>query len=433
MMIMKNIFRDNEPSYHSFRMYPLRRSLVRSALYSAMFLLIIIITTACKSKTKNVVTDPDVYYTCSMDPQVIESKPGKCPICHMELTVARKSTQKNDNELQLSPQQIQLGNIIVDTIQNGELGNQLILTGTLNFNELNTTAVSATIAGRVDKLYFKNIGDYVAKGAKLFDLYSEELNTAKQEYLLAWQKQMVLGNTVIDYNELVQSAKNKLLLRGMSEAQIKALSENNQVSTITSFYSTSGGYITELNIKEGDYVAEGTSIVRLVDLSTLWVKAQLYTSQLAQLNPSATATVQFPDLPTKEIDGKIEFVNPEINPATRINLIRIKIPNKQNILKPGMPVYVVIKDPQRKTLSLPVDAVLQTGKMSMVWVQTSANRFMSKMVETGMESDGMIEIKSGLKEGEAVVVNGAYLLQSEYIFRKGASPMSGHDMSNMKM
>jgi len=405
----------------------------RKALQIAYCLLLIVLLASCKSKTNNVTTDPDVYYTCSMDPQVVESKPGKCPICHMELTVARKSTQKNDNELQLSPQQIHLGNIVVDTIHNGELGNQLILTGTLTFNELNTTAVSARIAGRVDKLYFKNLGDYVPKGAKLFDLYSEELNTAKQEYLLALQKQHVLGNSVIDYNQLIQSAKNKLLLWGMSEAQIKALSENNQANNMTSFYSTSGGYITELNIKEGDYVSEGTSIVRLADLSSLWVEAQLYTSQLTQLNPSATATVQFPDLPDKEIEGKIEFVNPEINPATRINLIRIKIPNEQKMLKPGMPVYVIIKNPQRKTLSLPVDAVLQTGKMSMVWVQTSANKFISKTVETGMESDGMIEIKSGLKEGEAVVVNGAYLLQSEYIFRKGASPMAGHDMSKMKM
>jgi Cu(I)/Ag(I) efflux system membrane fusion protein len=430
---MKNILYDNEPNGNTSMVPQLRRTLLRSVLYSAMLLLVAITATSCKSETNTVATDPDVYYTCSMDPQVIESKPGKCPICHMQLTVARKSTQKNDNELQLSPQQIQLGNIVVDTIHNGELGNQLILTGILNFNELNTTAVSARIAGRVDKLYFKNIGDYVSKGAKLFDLYSEELNTAKQEYLLALQKQKVLGNSVIDYNTLIQSAKSKLLLWGMSEAQIKALPENNQTSNITGFYSTSGGYITELNIKEGDYVSEGTSIVRLADLSRLWVEAQLYTSQLAQLNTSATATVHFPDLPNKKIEGKIEFVNPEINPATRINLIRINIPNEQNILRPGMSVYVIIKDSHHKTLSLPVDAVLQTGKMSVVWVQTSANRFMSKMVETGIESDGMIEIKSGLKEGDAVVVNGAYLLQSEYIFRKGANPMAGHDMSKMKM
>jgi Cu(I)/Ag(I) efflux system membrane fusion protein len=392
-----------------------------------------ILVFSCTLKTETAVTDPDIYYTCSMDPQVVESKPGKCPICHMQLTTVRKSAMKNDNELQLSPQQIQLGNILVDTIRKDGIGNEFILTGILNFNQDNATAVSARIAGRVEHLYFKNIGEYVPKGARLFDLYSEQLNTAKQEYLLALQKQEILGNGVIDYSSLIQSAKNKLLLWGMSENQIKELNEKKQPENITSFYGATGGYITELNIKEGDYVAEGTGIMRLADLSTLWVEAQLYTSQLAQFNSSAKATVEFPDLPGKKIKGSIEFVNPEINPATRINLVRITIPNKENVFKPGMPAYVTLNDPHYKALSLPVDAVLRTGTMASVWIQTSANKFMNKMVEAGMESNGMIEIKSGLKEGDAVVVKGAYLLQSEYVFRKGAAPMEGHDMSKMKM
>ena len=410
-----------------------KRTYMLLIVYPGTFLITAMVIASCKSKPNVVTTDGDVYYTCSMDPQVVESKPGKCPICHMQLAAARKSAQKNDNELQLSPQQIQLGNIVVDTIRNGEIGNQMVLAGVLTFNQLNATAMSARIAGRVDKLYFKNIGDYVPKGTKIFDLYSEELNTAKQEYILALQKQKILGNGVIDYNALIRSAKNKLLLWGMSESQVKTLDENSQPGEVTSFYSTVSGYMTELNIREGDYVAEGTTIARLVDLSSLWVEAQLYTSQLAQFNSSAKAIVQFPGIPGKEVEGQIEFVNPEINPATRINLIRMTIPNKEHILKPGMPVNVLIKSRAYKTLSLPVGAVLRTGAMATVWVQTSVNKFMSKMVETGMESDRMIEIKSGIAEGDAVVVNGAYLLQSEYIFRKGASPMAGHDMGNMKM
>ena len=388
---------------------------------------------SCKSKTEGIASDPDVYYTCSMDPQVIEAKPGKCPICNMQLTSARKSVKENESELQLSPQQIQLGNIRVDTIRNGSISNEFTLTGVLNFNQLNSAAISARISGRVDKLYFKNTGEYVRKGAKLYDLYSEELNNAKQEYILATQKRMAIGNSMIDYDALILSAKNKLLLWGMSEQQVKALGENDQADNLTSFYSNSSGYITELNIKEGDYLKEGANILRLADLSTLWAEAQLYATQIPQVNPEAKAVVKIPDIPGKEIQGKIEFVNPEINPATRINLLRITVPNKEGLLKPGMPVYVILKNPKFKTLSLPSDAVLRTGSMASVWIQTGANRFTSKMVETGTETDGMIEIKSGLHEGDAVVVNGAYLLQSEYIFRKGTNPMQGHDMSNMKM
>lgn len=127
----------------------------------------------------------------------------------------------------------------------------------------------------------------------------------------------------------------------------------------------------------------------------------------------------------------IQFVNPEINPDTRINLVRVAISNAGNELKPGMPAYVVLKNRQRNSLTLPIDAVIRNEKMNTVWIQVDKNTFKNVMVETGLESGDRIEIRSGLKEGDVVVISGAYLLNSEYIFRKGANPMAGHDMSNM--
>lgn len=173
---------------------------------------------------------------------------------------------------------------------------------------------------------------------------------------------------------------------------------------------------------------EGGTIMRLADLSTLWAEAQVYTSQLAELDKSGTAIVQIPDMPGKEFTGRIEYLNPEINPDTRINLIRVAIPNTSQQLKPGMPAYVIIKGSQRSTLTLPLDAVLRDALGATVWVKSGQNSFVSKMVETGLEAEGRIEIKSGLKQGDIVVVKGAYLLQSEYKFKKGANPMEGHNM-----
>jgi Cu(I)/Ag(I) efflux system membrane fusion protein len=172
---------------------------------------------------------------------------------------------------------------------------------------------------------------------------------------------------------------------------------------------------------------EGGTIVKLADLSTLWAEAQVYTSQLAEVNRNSAATVQLPDFENKEIKGRIEFVNPEINPDTRINLIRVSIPNPGNQLKPGMPAYVLLKSPQRQSLTLPIDAVIRDGKGATVWIQTGKNTFKSTMVQTGLESDDRIEIKSGLKSGDVVVLTGAYLLHSEYVFKKGADPMAGHN------
>lgn len=409
-----------------------RETKVFNWIFPIVFCLLIL--ASCKSKTQTATVDPDIYYTCSMDPQVIESKPGKCPICHMDLTPVKKSTQQeNNDELALSPEQMQLGNIKVDTIKNTFVGNQLVLTGTLNFDQTKINDVSARVSGRIEKLFFKKIGDYVTKGAPLYEIYSEELNNAKQEYLLALQKKATLDNSVINFDDVIESAKNKLLLWGMSEQQIRNINKDVLTNPRTTFFSTASGYITQLNLQEGNYVAEGGNIVKLAGLSTLWVEAQVYATQLSQLNNAKNVMVQIPDFPGKKIPGKISFQNPELNSASRINLIRINIPNEDNQLKPGMSAYITVKTAGVNALFLPSDAVLRDGKMAMVLIQTSQNKFKSVMVETGNESGDMIEIKSGIQQNDEVVISGAYLLQSEYIFRKGAEPMAGMDMGGMKM
>lgn len=370
----------------------------------------------------------DVYYTCSMHPQVMQDKPGNCPICGMKLIEAKKGISKDPNEVQLSDQQIQLGNISTDTIRSGVIGDQMVLTATLNADQRNINAVSARVMGRIERLYFKNLGDYVSKGDKLFDIYSEELNNAKQEYILALEKQKTLDNPLIDFTALLQSAKNKLLLWGLSETQIQEIAVRKATTALTTFYSPVAGYVTTLDIREGEYAMEGGTIVRIADLSTLWAEAQVYTSQLSQIDNNAVASVQFPDLPGKQTSGKIEFMNPEINPQTRITLLRVNVANPGKFLKPGMPAYVTIRGKQVNTLTLPSDAVLRTGTGASVWVQTGNHTFKSRMVEIGMEDGERVEIKSGLQSGDIVVITGAYLLNSEFIFKKGANPMEGMKM-----
>lgn len=395
--------------------------------YITFMAFLLFVLTSCKNNNQ-LATDPDTYYTCSMDPQVVEYKPGKCPICKMDLTPVKKKKGENKDELQLSEQQIQLGNIHTDTIRNGTIGDQLVLTATLNLDQMKSTSVSSRVMGRVEKLFYKNMGDYVNQGAPLYEIYSEDLNNAKQEYILALNKKREFAaETVIDFDQLIQSAKTKLLLWGLSEAQIAELAKSRKAAPTTTFYSTATGFITQLDIREGDYVMEGGTIVKLANLSTLWAEAQVFTSQLSAIDNNSMTIVQIPEFDNLEIQGRIEFVNPEINPDTRINLIRVSIPNPGNQLKPGMPAYVIVKSPQRTSLSLPIDAVIRDGKGATVWIQSGKNTFKSVMVQPGLESGDRIEIKSGLKEGDVVVLSGAYLLHSEYVFKKGADPMAGHN------
>jgi Cu(I)/Ag(I) efflux system membrane fusion protein len=393
-------------------------------------ILLLLVLLSCKNKKKVAMQEPDVFYTCSMHPQIMQNTPGDCPICGMDLIKVEKKKAASDESIMLSDLQIQLGNIQVDSVGKGAIGDETILTATLSVDETKTTTVSARIGGRIERLYFKSEGDYVQKGAKLYDLYSEELNNAKQEYLLALEKQRVLDNSIVDLKQLVQSAKNKLLLWGMSEAQINELERIRKSSPLTSFYSPASGYVTVLESHEGDYVMEGGAIVRLANLSSLWAEAQVYTSRLSEFDPRGFATVRLPEL-GKEVNGTIQLVNPEINPDTRINLVRVSIPNAGNQLKPGMPAYVVLKNRQRNSLTLPIDAVIRNEKMSAVWLRVDKNTFKSVMVQTGLETGDRIEIRTGLKEGDVVVTTGAYLLNSEYIFRRGANPTAGHDMINM--
>lgn len=393
--------------------------------YLIIILSVLVILASCKSKTES--THTNEYYTCSMHPQVMQDKPGNCPICHMDLIMVKKGSAAA-NEIILNDEQVRLGNIQTDTIRSGMIGDEVVLTATLNTDETKVNSINARIMGRIDHLYFKNVGDYVSKGTHLYDLYSEELNNAKQEYIVAVEKQQTLDNSIIDFNRLLQSAKTKLLLWGMSEGQVKELAKTKKASPLTSFYSDAAGYITELAVMEGQFVSEGSTIVKLADLSSLWAEAQVYTSQFAGIDFKGTVNIEVPDLPGKEWKGKIEFANPEITTDSRINLVRVTVSNANGQLKPGMPAYVKIKSKAVNTLSLPLDAVLRDGKMNVVWVQSAKNSFKMRMVETGMESEDRIAIKSGIQNGDVVVTRGAYLLNSEYVFKNGGDAMAGMDM-----
>jgi membrane fusion protein, copper/silver efflux system len=334
-----------------------------------------------------------------------------------------------DDEIQLTAQQIQLGNIKTDTLRSRNMNNQTVLTAVLNFDQTKTSAVSSRVMGRIEVLYFKNIGDYINKGDKLYDLYSEELNTAKQEYLSALVRQKVFAdNLMVDFNTLIQSARHKLTLWGMSETQIALMEQAGKVPITTTFYSPNAGYITALNVQQGDNVMEGSTIVQLADLSTLWAEAQVFTTQFAQIQSNTAIIVRVPPFENEPIQGKISFVNPEIIPDSRINLLRISIPNKNNKLKPGMSANVYINTGKQTSLRLPIDAIIRDAKGATVWIKTGENTFKSKMIEVGAEANNFIEIKNGLLSGDLVVVTGAYLLQSEYLFKKGTNPMAGHKM-----
>lgn len=374
--------------------------------------------------------DDVVYYTCSMDPQIKEDKPGKCPICHMTLTPI-KEDKSASNQIALSAQQIKLGNI--NTLELTESSNSIEekFTGVLSINQEKVHTLAARAMGRIERLYFKSTGDYISKNAPIYDLYSEDLAIAKQDYLIALKQIDLPGVFGKNAKTVAESAKQKLLFFGLSENQIQKIVTQNDQAPNTTFYSTYNGYISEILSTEGSFVMEGTGLYKLSALNSLWLEAQVNVIYANKIRIGQQSKVAFTDFPKKIVFGKVSFINPEINPDTRLLLVRIEIPNNNLTLKPGMQGIIELKQSNLKGFFLPINAVIQEENASYVWLEKEKGVYENAMVITGSETDGLIEIKSGLEKGNKVVISGAYAINSEYRFRKGANPMEDHDMSAM--
>nr|WP_314897731.1 efflux RND transporter periplasmic adaptor subunit [uncultured Flavobacterium sp.] len=368
-----------------------------------------------------------IFYTCSMDPQVKEDKPGKCPICHMELT-PMKNDDTEANEISLSKQQLQLGNITTETIATTQSSLEQNYTGVLTINQEKINTISARAMGRIEKLYFKTVGDYVAENEPVYQLYSEDIAIAKHDYFTAYKQLTMPGDFGKNAHTMLIAAKQKLLFFGLSNAQIENIKSTKEISPYTIFYSTSSGTISEIIATEGSYAMEGAGIIKLTDLNSLWLETQVNVNYAKSVHLGQNAKVSFSDFPDKTINAKISFINPEINPDTRLLLIRMEIPNQNLLLKPGMQAIAKLTQSNITGLFIPTDAVIREENASYIWIEKRPGVFESLMVETGVEINGMIEIKSEIDINKKVVITGAYAINSEYKFRKGSDPMEGMEM-----
>lgn len=396
-----------------------------------ILLALVAMITACQNKntedhSKHNAADIS-YYTCSMHPQIRVDKPGKCPICQMDL-IPVKNNGLETEEIALSAQQIKLGNISMQTIEETKNRREESYTGMLTYNQNNIKTISARTMGRIEKLFFKTTGNYIRLNDPLYVLYSEDIAIAKRDYLAAWKQLEIPGDFGKNAKTLMNAAEQKLLFYGLTDKQIESLQKNNEVSPYTTFYSSYSGYVTDISVTEGSYVMEGSALIRIADLSNLWLEAQINANYANQVRMGQLANIYFTDYPDKSISSKITFINPEINPDTRLLLIRLEVPNQNLLLKPGMQAVIKLKQPDINGLFIPVDAVIREENATYIWIEKRPGVFINKMVETGAEINGMIEIKSKIDKEEKIVISGAYAINSEYKFRKGSDPMEGMKM-----
>ncbi|MBK8698780.1 MAG: efflux RND transporter periplasmic adaptor subunit [Saprospiraceae bacterium] len=392
-------------------------------------LLSLLAISGCKNEHQYHQTESGSYYTCPMHPSVVSSTPGSCPVCNMSLIKVERKENKHlgqeGNFITIEKRQQELAGIKIDTVRLRSISSVSTIIGTVAIDEEQVKVISSRAKGRIDKLFVKSTGFYLKIGSPLYSIYSEQLQSDKKEYLSLIKNSKSTTATSTMTNDFLSAAKNKLLLWGMTEKQIADIENLGNTGPLITFFSSVSGYVIEVNITEGMYVDEGTTLLKTTSLNQLWVEAQLYSNEISSISENKTFQIFSESNPEKIYKGTLVYNNPIVEDGKRIQLFKIRINNSGRELIPGTLVTVIPEKSLNKLLAVPKSAVL-LEKMKTVWVLAHENTFEQRMVKTGAENNNWIEIVSGLKEGDIIVTEGSYLISSEFILKSGAGQRHDH-------
>lgn len=371
----------------------------------------------------------EVYWTCPMHPQVKEEGPGKCPICGMSLVKAEiDKNELNDSEVEKTGADINPGDVIARVkLRDAQLSHfhpafypvtpmqmekKIRLLGTVLPSEEKERNIPARIPGRVEKVYIKSTGSYVKVGAPVVELYSPQLITTGEEYLLA--RQNYEKNKTKVFKDLMSQAKERLGHWGIPEFQLETWYKKGKVPHSVTIYAPTSGVVKSRNAVEGKYFNEGDILFKLLELSSVWVEMDVYEHDSAQVELGQDVKLTFTALPGELIVSEIDFIYPVLDPETRTLKVRSTIQNPKGKLKPGMIANAVLKvELGERDMVIPRSAVIDTGKRKVVWIKMSEESFRAKIVRTGVESEGYIEVVEGINQDEQVVIEGNFMLDAQ--------------------
>jgi len=378
-------------------------------------------------------------WTCSMHPNIRQPGPGSCPICGMDLipVTADAGEDTGPREVKLSATARKLAEIQTAPVERKNVAMTIRLAGKIATDETRERKISAWVPGRLERLFVEYTGETVKKGDPLVELYSPELLTAQQELLAAVKVRQVVGgsrseNVIETARRTVEAAREKLRRWGLTGTQISEIEQRGTPAERTTIYAPTGGTVTHKNAVEGMYVQTGAPIYTIADLSHLWVMLDAYEADLTWIENEQQVDFTTKAFPGETFTGTVAFIDPLVDPATRAIKIRVELPNRGGKLKPGMFVRAAVEadasgnDPAGMPLTVPATAPLITGTRAVVYVELPGDegRYEGREILLGPRAGDSYIVRSGLSEGEMVVVNGAFKIDSEIQILAKPSMMS---------
>ena len=368
---------------------------------------------AHEEQTHELEQEESGVWTCSMHPQIKLDKPGKCPICAMDLIPLQKNVSGDapaeSSDIQLSDEAVALADVQTTRVSKENPVKTIRLYGKIVSDERSLQSQTAYVGGRIEKLAVEFTGETVRKGQNLATIYSPELFTAQQELLQANQMQQP---------QLLQAAREKLRLWNMTEEQIDHILKSGKASPTVEIKANTSGIVTTKRVNRGDYVSQGSVLFDIANLSRVWAMFDAFETDLPYLNKNDKVEFTLPAFPGKKFSGRVSFIDPMLNPNTRTARVRVEVANDRLELKPEMYATAKVEASLKQykgRIVIPQSAVLWTGKRSVVYVRRpdhSIPTFQLREIELGPALGGAYVVVDGLDEGEHVVTNGAFAIDA---------------------
>jgi Cu(I)/Ag(I) efflux system membrane fusion protein len=346
-----------------------------------------------------------LYWVAPMDPNFRRDAPGKSPMGMDLVPVYADEVDATPGTVKIDPTVVNNLGVRTARAEKGPLARRIETVGYVNFDEETLQHVHTRVDGWIEKLAVTATGDPVKAGELLFELYSPTLVNAQQEYLTA-----VRSNN----QALLEASRDRLAALGVTDSEIARLREKREASQRVRVYAESDGVIAHLGVREGIFVTPATEVMSVARLDQVWVHAEVFERQSAWVQPGQAALVELDYLPGKTWQGTVDYVYPELDPATRTLRVRIRFDNEGDVLRPNMFARVTLLGaPTEPVVHVPRAALIRGGSIDRVVLALGEGRFRSQAVSVGIESGDRVAILGGLTAGDRVVTSGQFLIDSE--------------------